>query len=237
MRQINLEMADRSSRLIRQRGLRHTRCLFLVLLALLFTACGKNSGARADANHAVSATSGVADALAAGIEKENAAAPGTSGVTEQAEGMTESSAGAESSAADGPVSAGDVLPGHGAATERRIPGTDDLKSDVDVDLTMLSSTMVFSEVYNIMVLPQDYMGKTIRMRGITAIYTDSGTGQKYYSCIVQDATACCAQGIEFHLTDESQYPAEGEEVTVRGTFDTYGENGYQYAVLSNAVVE
>lgn len=141
--------------------------------------------------------------------------------------------------------AGSVNPAHLAAPEDMTPekiekalsGT----AGVDVDLTQLSSVMVFSEVYNIMVLPQDYMGKTIRMEGITAIYTDEATGQKYYSCIVQDATACCAQGIEFRLKDAdgnpSAYPKEGEMITVTGVFDIYAENGYQYALLTDAVLE
>ena len=36
---------------------------------------------------------------------------------------------------------------------------------VDVDLTRLSSTMVYSEVYNMMNAPGDYIGKTIKMTG------------------------------------------------------------------------
>ena len=36
---------------------------------------------------------------------------------------------------------------------------------VDVDLTRLSSTMVYSEVYNMMYAPDDYIGKTIKMTG------------------------------------------------------------------------
>ena len=36
---------------------------------------------------------------------------------------------------------------------------------VDADLTRLSSTMVYSEVYNMMYTPGDYIGKTIKMTG------------------------------------------------------------------------
>ena len=36
---------------------------------------------------------------------------------------------------------------------------------VDVDLTKLSSTMVYSEVYNMMSSPESYMGKRVRMKG------------------------------------------------------------------------
>ncbi len=36
---------------------------------------------------------------------------------------------------------------------------------IDVDLTKLSSTMVYSEVYNMMYTPDDYIGKTVKMNG------------------------------------------------------------------------
>ena len=111
----------------------------------------------------------------------------------------------------------------------------------DIDLTKLSATMVFSEVYNIMVNPESCMGKTIRMKGLVAIYHDETKDTDYYSCIVQDATACCAQGIEFKLADNyrfpDDYPPEGSEITVRGRFDVYKEGEYKYAVLKDAVLE
>ena len=114
-------------------------------------------------------------------------------------------------------------------------------ADVDVDLTKLSKTMVYSEVYNIMVNPDDYIGKTIRMGGAYNIFVDETTGMTYYYCVIQDATACCAQGIEFILTDDykypDDYPDEGENITVVGNFDTYMEGEYLYCTLRDAVLE
>ena len=50
---------------------------------------------------------------------------------------------------------------------------------------------------------------------------------KIRKTIIQDATACCAQGMEFVLTDEysypDDYPDEGSEITVMAVFDTYQE--------------
>ena len=109
---------------------------------------------------------------------------------------------------------------------------------VDVDLTALSSTMVYSEVLNIMTYPQTYVGKTVKMRGIFSYYHDEKTDQYYFGCIIQDATACCAQGIEFILTDDylfpDDYPTEGEIVTVAGEFDIYEENGLDYFTLKDS---
>ena len=109
---------------------------------------------------------------------------------------------------------------------------------IDVDLTALSSTMVYSEVYNMMNAPQDYIGKVIKMGGQFAAYHSRTTGKDYYSCVIQDATACCAQGIEFELAGDHRFPEDYPEVdsviTVTGVFDTYQEGEYTYCTLRNA---
>lgn len=107
---------------------------------------------------------------------------------------------------------------------------------VDVDLTALSSTMVYSEVYNMMSNPDDYIGKTVKMTGIFSSTHDDSTGKDYYACMIKDATACCAQGIEFILTDESKYPKEGDTISVIGVFDTYNEGQFRYSTLRDASI-
>ena len=110
--------------------------------------------------------------------------------------------------------------------------------ELDVDLTTLSSTMVYSEVYNMMCEPDRYLGKRIKMNGQFAVYEDPNTGAVYTACIIMDATACCSQGLEFVLAGEHSYPADdpelGTEITVVGTFQTYEENGYMYCHLVDA---
>ena len=71
------------------------------------------------------------------------------------------------------------------------PGTQ--SEGVDIDLTKLSRTMVYSEVYNMMVAPDKYVGKIVRMRGQFALYEDAESGARYFACIIADATACCSQ--------------------------------------------
>lgn len=137
----------------------------------------------------------------------------------------------------GGATAGGTAPAGGTAAPTGGAATPGKSGDVDVDLTQLSSTMVFAEVYHIMVEPKDYMGKRIRISGISTVYEDQKAGKSYYSCVVLDATACCAQGIEFKLRDGGHYPENDEEITVQGTFDTYEDGGYQYAILKDAVLE
>ncbi len=109
---------------------------------------------------------------------------------------------------------------------------------IDVDLTQLSSTMVYAEVYNMMTSPETYIGKIVKMDGTFAYYHDKTTDQYYFACLIQDATACCSQGIEFVLTDDYSYPDDypeaGNEICVIGIFDTYHEGSNTYCTLRNA---
>lgn len=113
--------------------------------------------------------------------------------------------------------------------------------DIDVDLTTLSSTMVYSEVYNMMINPQDYYGKIVKMSGNFSVYQDEKTGKNYYAAVIADATACCSQGLEFVPADDMKYPDDfpsvGTQITVVGEFQTYEENGYKYCNIINAKME
>ncbi len=115
------------------------------------------------------------------------------------------------------------------------------KRAADVDLSVLSGTVVYAEVYNMTTAPEKYIGKTVRMRGNFSVYRDEITGKTYFACLIPDATACCSQGIEFVLAGDHSYPEDypqlSEEITVSGVFDTYLENGYVYCQLVNAVLE
>ena len=115
---------------------------------------------------------------------------------------------------------------------------------VDVDLTVLSSTIVYSEVYNMLYNdPAHYRGKTVKARGTFSIYqlVTDGVLQPdpvSYACIIADATACCAEGMEFVLKDDLAYPDDypelGAEITVIGEFQSYEENGMTWHHLVNA---
>ena len=109
---------------------------------------------------------------------------------------------------------------------------------VDVDLTTMTATMVYAEVYNMMVAPEEYIGKTVKMSGAFNIYHDEATDVYYYLCVIQDATACCAQGMEFVPAGAHSYPndfpAIGTDITVVGEFDTYIEGDTMYCTLRNA---
>lgn len=109
---------------------------------------------------------------------------------------------------------------------------------VDLDLTTMSSTMVYSEVFNMVTTPENYIGKTVKMRGTYMYYYDEKPDHYYFFCLISDAMACCSQGIEFSLTMDYHYPEDypkpDDEITVVGVFDSYEEEGNTYCILRNA---
>ena len=122
--------------------------------------------------------------------------------------------------------------------------TTEAEKTVDYDLTKMESDMVYATVYQMMVAPDEYEGKTFRIDGnFYATYYEV-TKKYYFYCIIQDATACCAQGMEFVWEDGShvypdEYPKDDTQVVVEGTFETYKEDGDEnlYCRLADATLK
>lgn len=117
------------------------------------------------------------------------------------------------------------------------------QTTVDYDLTQMSSDMVYATVYQLMVKPDEYVGKTFRIDGnFYATYYEP-TQKYYFYCVIQDATACCAQGLEFVWDDGThvypdEYPEDNAEVIIEGTFETYREEDTSlYCRLADATLE
>ena len=89
---------------------------------------------------------------------------------------------------------------------------------VDCDLSEMGANMVYAEVFNMMIEPESYNGKSVRMRGNFAVYDNEMTGRKSYAVIVSDALACCQQGIEFAYDFAGKEPEEGGIITVTGIY-------------------
>ncbi len=109
-------------------------------------------------------------------------------------------------------------------------------NNIDIDLTQMSSTVVYSEVYSMLLTPEDYEGLVVKMSG-GYTYAE-GDNMIYHACIIADATACCQQGIEFAPADTAFVaPEAGTTITVTGTFSIYYEGSNMYVTLKDAVVE
>ena len=111
--------------------------------------------------------------------------------------------------------------------------------DIDIDLTAMSSTMIYSEVQNMMTSPDDYIGMKVKMEGQFNV-AEVG-GNRYFACLIKDATACCASGVEFVWKGSHSYPAdypeENAQITVTGTFTTYKEGEATYCQLKDAELQ
>lgn len=115
--------------------------------------------------------------------------------------------------------------------------------EVDIDLTVMDSDMIYATIYQILSEPESYEGKTIKAKGLyTSSYYEE-TGQYYHFIVIEDATACCSQGLEFVWEDGThgleEYPEDQAEIIVTGTFETYteGDDDSLYAHLNHASLQ
>jgi hypothetical protein len=113
--------------------------------------------------------------------------------------------------------------------------------NVDVDLTVMGSDMVYATVYDMMAHPDDYIGKKIKIKGAYTSGWYDETAKWYHYCFIKDAAACCQQGLEFTWDDGSheieEFPEDGSEIEVEGIFETYKDfedDPYQYCQLADA---
>ena len=114
-------------------------------------------------------------------------------------------------------------------------------TQADIDLTRMSSTMVYSIVYQMVTDPQKYTGKTIKMKGIFSSYVDEETNRRFFGCVIKDALACCSQGLAFELAKPrkypSEYPSEGASITIIGTFEfEKEEDGIGFPIIKDAIL-
>ena len=123
--------------------------------------------------------------------------------------------------------------------------TEEKNEEVDIDLTPFNNNMMYAEVMNMTLSPQDYNGKTIRLRGEFSRYSDMDeNGQpladsEHLLCIVFDTMGCCAQGVELKLkTVPDSFPENEQEITVSGICNiTMDEYEFTVFELTDAVIE
>lgn len=196
------------------------KCMVLLLCILLITGCSNKKGTN---GKGVNNTNSIEKVIDNQIANEDGKTETTE--SEKASSDVESNKGIE-----------DTISG-----AENVRDTDET---VDYDLTQMSSDMVYATVYQMMITPEEYEGKTFRIDGnFYATYYEA-TKKYYFYCIIQDATACCAQGMEFIWDDGShiypdEYPEDNAEIVVEGTFETYREDGDEnlYCRLSDAILQ
>ena len=138
------------------------------------------------------------------------------------------------------VSCGSSSSAESSESEQTTESVPAAEEGIDYDLTTMSSTMIYSTVSNMMLYPDVYEGKMVKLEGNFSVYHDEKADKYLFAAIVPDATACCQQGIEFVLDGDykfpDDYPEEGQSITIKGKFTTYNEYGFNYAQLQNATM-
>lgn len=108
-------------------------------------------------------------------------------------------------------------------------------SKINLDLTKMSATMIYSTIFDMLIMPEDYIEKTIKLSGWFETYTDPQTGEMYYAVVVPDATACCQQGLEFVWPGDHKYPEDfpeiKQDITVTGIYKLIENDGITYNYL------
>ena len=113
----------------------------------------------------------------------------------------------------------------------------DTEESVDVDLTQLSTTMLYSEVYSIISKPEEYAGKTIRMYGTYGHSLTENTKRDFHVITIAGGVVCCPQdtafGLEFVLSEKAgtEYPRKNSNILISGVYETYEEDGAVYGRL------
>ena len=112
---------------------------------------------------------------------------------------------------------------------------------IDIDLSGFSTIVAYSEVYNMLSKPDDYLGKIVKVKGNFSMFHDTNADKYYFATIIADQTACCQIGLEFVLAGNYSYPNDypeiGKEIEITGEFQTYMEGNMRYANLVNAKME
>ena len=110
----------------------------------------------------------------------------------------------------------------------------------EIDLTMMSPTMLFAEVVNMTRTPKKYDGAMVTLRGgLMILAVDLETGVGSYSCYVEDATKCCQRGIGFTIDrplEDTSILVEGSAVIIKGTFEIYEMGGRNFVRIADCEI-
>lgn len=136
---------------------------------------------------------------------------------------------------------------------QEIQGIEDQKDEneeiVDLDLSAFNSNLLYAEVCNMTITPEEYDGKIIKIIGefidVPKEYDENGnakTEERRYYCLISDELACCSAGIELlpknGTIESNEYLGSGSKIEVIGKCHIYNdETGFlTYVQLRNAKI-
>lgn len=110
-----------------------------------------------------------------------------------------------------------------------------------VDLRELNGNMLYAQVYSMMLEPEKFEGKTIKVRGQYYGEPDPNGTAYYHFVFISDAAACCQQGLEFVRDGDfkvpQDYPSLDQEIEVSGIWGKYKDGDNTFWRLNSATME
>lgn len=105
---------------------------------------------------------------------------------------------------------------------------------IDWDLSRLSATMAYGQLTHMLMYPETYVGKTVRMNGVYRPEIDGQGNTAYHFIVIYDQAACCELGIEFTTSSRSvtfPIPQTDAQIQLTGVFDLCYDMGELFPCL------
>ncbi len=201
--------------------------LLAVLSALLFTACAQKTDAPAAADAIPTiGTVAAADTPAAPVATVDISGLAMAGDASQYVNALPTPDPFKREVYDGPPSMLDPS----AAAYNAVKNFE-IAEVPQQDLSRMSATMAYAQLYNIFLEQENHVGQTMRLRGQYVPMRDEGNQAKYHFIMVYDNAACCQLGLEFLWTNPTAYPADYSLIELTGVFDICNDGGEKFCVL------
>ena len=105
-------------------------------------------------------------------------------------------------------------------------GCSDADGDVDIDMTVLSPTMVSAQGFRITSSPEDHLGYSMRIRGSYFTFLWEEADMQLHYVVLDLTVGCCGQAFEFKYSGE--LPELGTPIQITGVFQYYEIMGEFY---------
>ena len=122
-----------------------------------------------------------------------------------------------------------------APVKTETPATAAATSKIDYDLSNMNFTMISSFFFQMLIEPETYENKIFKIKGNFQTFDNPEGGLPYFSVIMNDATLCCQEGIDFVWEGEhnwpQDYPETGTEISIIGKYIVTEDDGFTYNYL------
>lgn len=120
-------------------------------------------------------------------------------------------------------------------------GTEKSSKKFDIDFSKMNYTMMSAQIFDMMIEPESYIGKTVKFTGQFLSTFDEESRIRFYSILKYDATACCQTGLPFiwegtHDFPED-YPEELSDIEICGTLQQKQINGMDFFYIDTKEIK